>query len=440
MTPPELDSRRATPTTPAERRAYDDVLHCNRCGFCTSFCPTYLATGEESLSPRGRNQTWRALMEGRLDPADGKRAFDTCLLCGICTSVCFAQVPTASLMSGARETVQNALGPPRLARFVLRWLLPRPAWYERTLKILFWGKRLGLSGLLNRAGVLGLIHPRLAAAEKLVDRAPRRFVRDDAPPATPAVEVVHFLACGPNCLTPEVGRATEALLKVRGVAFGAADNVCCGLPGVSFGDREAARRLARLNIERLERYPAAIILVDDSSCAATVKDWPSFFTDDPPWKSRADAVARRTRDLLEWLNVPPVDGRSAAGSAVSSAGSEAVTYHDACKARYAQGLVDEPRRLLKQAPGVDYRELPEADQCCGGAGTYQFMQPDISAAVGDRKVKNIIATGAAVVLTSSVSCLLQLRAGLRRAGTGPAARHIAEWWADRAVDKKSDMK
>ena len=373
-------------------------------------------------------------MEGRRGPAEGKRAFDTCLRCGLCTSVCFDQVPTAALMSGAREKVQTALGPSWPVRFVLRWLLPRQAWFERTLKVLFWVKRLGISGLLSWAGLLRLIHPRLAAAEDLMDRAPRRFARDDAPAATPSVEVVHFLACGPNCLTPEVGRATEALLKVRGVTFGAADNVCCGLPGVSFGDREAARRLARLNIERLERYPTAIILVDDSSCAATIKDWPTFFVDDPLWKTRADAVARRTRDLLEWLKGPP-SGRT---SNAQVPALESVTYHDACKARYGQGLVEEPRRLLKGAAGVDYRELPEADQCCGGGGAYQFMQPEISSAVGDRQVKNLIATGASVVLTSSVSCLLQLRARLRRAGSGPAARHIAEWWAN--VDKTKSMK
>ncbi len=107
---PNLISRPAAPESKAESRSYDDVMHCNRCGFCTSFCPTYLATGDEGLSPRGRNQTWRALMEGRLNPADGKRSFDSCLLCGICTSVCFAQVPTARLMSQAREKVRESQG------------------------------------------------------------------------------------------------------------------------------------------------------------------------------------------------------------------------------------------------------------------------------------------------------------------------------------------
>lgn len=420
MTTPDLDTRRATGLSAEDRRAYDETLHCNRCGFCTSFCPTYLATGDESLSPRGRNQAWRAFLEGRLDPADGRRAFDSCLLCGVCTSVCFAQVPTAKLMAAAREKSNNAEGRSLAASFVVRGLLPRPRLFEAVLKVLYWGKRLGVSGWLNRLGILRWIHPRLAAAERLVESPPRRFLRGQLPSAPPDAGVVQFLACGPNCVSPEIGRATAHLLKVQGVKAGSANNVCCGLPGISLGDRAAARRLARINIELLEKHPTATVLVDDSSCAATLKEWPDLFEDDPAWKTRAAAVAERTRDLLEWLSQHPPSAPSV---------KEPVTYHDACKARYAQGLVEEPRRLLKSVPGLDFRELPEADQCCGGGGTYQFMQPAVSQEVGVRKTANILSTGARVVLTSSVSCLLQLRAGLRRAGAATRVAHVAEFFS-----------
>ncbi|MBK8870828.1 MAG: (Fe-S)-binding protein [Elusimicrobia bacterium] len=416
---PDLISRPAAPGSKAESRSYDDVMHCNRCGFCTSFCPTYLATGDEGLSPRGRNQTWRALMEGRLDPSDAKRSFDTCLLCGICTSVCFAQVPTARLMSQARETVRNAQGAGGPLRFFLRHILPRPTLFEGLLKILYVGKKTGVSRLLNRWGVLRWISPRLEAAEEAVDRAPTSFLRDLLPAAEKYVEVVHFLSCGPNCVNPEIGLATAHILKVQGVRAGTANTVCCGLPGQSFGDLEAARILARKNIEVLENYPQATILIDDSSCAATVKEWPRFFEDDPVWRARAEAVSRRAKDVLEWLTLRPLDLSASSENSV-------VTYHDACKARYAQGLVTEPRRLLAGVPGIEYRELPEADQCCGGGGTYQFMQPEISKAVGQRKAENIAATGATLVLTSSVSCLLQLRSVLRKAKSKVQAFHIVE--------------
>lgn len=419
-TDPELTSRPAAPGSKAESRAYDDVMHCNRCGFCTSFCPTYLATGDEGLSPRGRNQTWRALLEGRLNPADGKRSFDSCLLCGICTSVCFAQVPTARLMSQAREKVRESQGAGRALRFFLRVILPRPGIFEAFLKILYIGQRSGVSRFLNRVGILGLVSPPLAAAEPWVDRGPKTFLRDLLPPAEKNAEVVHFLSCGPNCVNPEIGLATAHILKVQGVRAGAAETVCCGLPGQSLGDLEAARLLARKNIEVLESYPHAVILVDDSSCAATIKDWPRFFEEDPPWQARAIAVSKRAMDLLEWLdkNPPKAKPRNAI---------ETVTYHDACKARYGQGLVHEPRRLLASLPGVTYRELNDADQCCGGGGTYQFVQPEISQAVGRRKSEAVIDAGAEYVLTSSVSCLLQLRASLKRAKSKIRPLHIAEF-------------
>ncbi len=427
-TEPELISRPAAPGSKAESRAYDDVMHCNRCGFCTSFCPTYLATGDEGLSPRGRNQTWRALMEGRLNPADGKRSFDTCLLCGICTSVCFAQVPTARLMSQAREKVGMTDARRGPLRFFLRTILPRPALFEGFFKILYFGKRAGVSWLLNRLGILKMISPRLAAAESLVDRAPKKFLRDLLPPAPKDADVVHFLSCGPNCLSPEIGLATAHILKVQGIRAGTAKTVCCGLPGQSFGDLEAARTLARKNISVLEDYPHATILIDDSSCAATVKEWPRFFEDDPAWRARAEAVSKRAKDVLEWLDSHPPKVAALTSKTV-------VTYHDACKARFAQGLVNEPRRLLASLPGVEYRELPEADQWCGGGGTYQFMQPDISQAVGQRKSENISATGAQWVLTSSVSCLLQLRAGLKRTGSKIRSSHISEFIASKLLNR-----
>lgn len=417
---PELTSRPAAPGSKAESRAYEDVLHCNRCGFCTSFCPTYLATGDEGLSPRGRNQTWRALMEGRLDPADGKRSFDSCLLCGICTSVCFAQVPTARLMSQAREKVRESQGAGGALRFFLRVVLPRPGLFESFLKILYLGQRMGVSRALNRLGILGRVSPRLAAAEQLMDRGPKKFLRDLLPSAEKNAEVIHFLSCGPNCVSPEIGLATAHILKVQGVRAGTANTVCCGLPGQSFGDLEAARILARKNIEVLESYPRAVILVDDSSCAATVKDWPRFFEEDPPWQARAIAVSKRVVDLLEWLDKNPPKAKP-------HNAKETVTYHDACKARYGQGLVHEPRRLLASLPGVNYRELNEADQCCGGGGTYQFMQQEISQAVGRRKSENVVDARAELVLTSSVSCLLQLRESLKRAKSTVRPLHIAEF-------------
>lgn len=426
---PGLVSRPAELKNSAERRAYDDVMHCNRCGFCTSFCPTYVASGEEALSPRGRNQAFRALLENRLSPEQAQKSFDTCLLCGICTSVCFAEVPTARLMSVARESLQKAQGASLWSRAVVRGLLPHPTLFETVMKGAFWFKRWGVSGRLARWGLFRKIAPALAEADGILEKAPRRFLRGQLPPAPREAAVVQFVACGPNLLLPEVGLATAELLRQAPVVFGAAPNVCCGLPGVSLGDREGARRLARKNIEVLEVYPRAVVLVDDSSCAAALKDYPDLLADDPAWRERAVALRARTRDLLEWLAERGEPFKSPPGT---------VTYHDACKARYGQKLSEEPRAVLRKSR-AEVRELPEADQCCGGGGTFGFLHPDLSRAVGDRKIRNILSTGADVVLTSSVSCLLQLRAGLRRAGARVRAQalgvHLVEGDKDKSAEK-----
>jgi len=424
MADPDLQTRAATPAAPLDKASYDDALKCNRCGFCTSFCPTYLATGDETLSPRGRNQTLRALLENRLpDPAQAKRSFDTCLLCGICTSVCFSEVPTAKLMSAGREKLLERRGEPWLLRLVLRELLPRPWLFEPLLRWAMLGKRLGVSGLLRRLGILRLLSPQLAAADEMTETVPLRFLRGRLrrPGRMKEAQVVQFLACGPNYVRPSVGLATADVLRRAGVLFGAVKNVCCGLPGVSFGDLEAARALAQKNIQELEKVPKAAVLVDDSSCAAAVKDYPGLFPPENPWHARAAAVAARTKDFVEWCaenNVPLPPAPKGVP----------VAYHDPCKARYGQKIVDAPRRLLKSM-GADCRDVPEAEQCCGGGGTYSFVQPEISRAVLARKTAHIRSTGAAVVLTSGVSCLLQLAFGLRRAKSSMKAVHLAEFLA-----------
>lgn len=420
MADPDIQSRAPKDLSPWDKARYEDTLHCNRCGFCTSFCPTYLATGDETLSPRGRNQALRAFYEGRLkDPASASRSFDTCLQCGVCTSVCFAEVPTARLMGAAKGKVSESRGAPWIQRVVLRVLLPRTRLMEWVLVPLFWMKRLGIPRLLNRLGLLRLVSPALAAAEEMADDAPLRFLRASLKPAPPDAEAVQFVACGTNYLMPEAGRATARLLDKSGCRHGKGPTVCCGLPAASSGDMEAARRLARANIEALEKFPGAVVLVDDSSCSATLKDYPSFFEQDPAWKSRAEAVAKRTKDLSEWL----VEKDFHFPSPVSHLPKK-VTYHDPCKARYSQKLTEPPRRLLRSLP-VEYVELPEADQCCGGGGTVSFLQPDLSRAVLDRKAACIVSTGAEAVVTSSASCLMQLRFGLKRAGSAVKGLHLA---------------
>jgi len=413
-------------TGAAEGTAYACVMQCNRCGFCTSFCPTYLATGDEALSPRGRNQAYRAVLEGRIPHAsEGDRLFSTCLLCGECTTVCFSEVPTAKIMGNARGKIFRQEGEPALLKFILRFILPRPRWMGYIFRAAFLMKKAGLSRLSNRMGLLGWISRELSAAEDMVDDVPWLFARErlKAParsPGGPAPDVVFFLSCGSHYLRPSVAESTAYLLERLGVSYALADNVCCGLPGMTYGDFEAARRLAVINIDRFEKYPDSVILVDDSSCAATLKDYPSLFQEGTADHTRAVRLSGRVKDLSEFL-------KDQKWPDTSGAEPVTVTYHDPCKAQYAQKIVSPPRTVLSAFPSVELTELPESDQCCGGGGTYSFMHPDISREVLSRKTANIMSTGAEVVLTSAVSCLIQVDYGLRRARSGVRALHLSEF-------------
>ena len=198
-----------------------------------------------------------------------------------------------------------------------------------------------------------------------------------------------------------------------------AHNVCCGLPPYSYGDVESARALARRNHEELERLEGEAIVTDCASCASFLKDYPKLFEEDESIRKRASAVASRVRELSEFMSdashpddLQPVDA--------------VVTYHDPCHLSRYQVIVKEPRALLHTIPGVEYRELPEADWCCGGAGSYALSHYELSMQILERKMENIRATGAQIVVTPCPACVMQLGYGARKFDVPVEVVHLAE--------------
>lgn len=457
-----------------EAKKFEEIVAaCNRCGFCTSYCPTYNATGNEAHTPRGRNQAFRALLEGRLkDPSLIEEAVDTCLLCNECTNVCFAEVPTAHLMVQARHVINQVKGLPKSLDIVLRRILPVPRRLALVLKLAFWGKRLGVAWLLQKSGLLKAVSPVLAAAEPLVKRVSTTFLmerRETLPyqertfqqkerafflaqqqvsmarqkgrqvaatilkktekrPLRPKVALMPV--CGSQYISPHVGLATIKLLEKLRMDMMIPDLVCCGLPAASTGVLEHVKKLARENVDRLEKGRFEAIITDDSSCTSHIKDYPKFFDDDRLWHDKAFQVAGKVRELssflLQWglaelLKKTPWKGPS-------------VAYHDPCKAQHHQKITNPPRQLLESIPGLKLLSIAEADQCCGGGGTYSFAQPELSQAVLEKKIDNIIRSACKIIVTSSASCLIQLQFGLRKKGSTVEALHLTEFLL-RALEK-----
>jgi glycolate oxidase iron-sulfur subunit len=414
-----------------ERSTYDAVSQCSRCGYCEQACPTYVATGDESKSPRGRNQIVRLMLEGKLDDKKAAmEALSTCLACGACTTACYAKVPVADIVMEGRRMLRGETH--WLVKALCRVLITSPQSFAVLLKIGFFFKKVGLSALgrpaLRAAGLSVL-----ASMDEHTNEAPLRNLDDlvakRPDPETPAYR--YFAACGTRYLFPRVGTATISAmdeLKGRGSYLG---NPCCGLLAYNYGELNDARELAKKNIEHAEKNGTEQIIGDCSSCVAHLKTYPQLFLkpEDASWRARAAAFAARVRDAVEEYGQYADKLPSAVAEGVET------TYHDSCRAINPQGIKSAPRRAAKRAAGASFCEMAGADACCGGAGAFGFVHEDLSDDLLKTKVGNIAAVQANVVLTSSTSCLIQLARGLGKYYPDAKVLHLSEYVAA-ALTKK----
>ncbi len=406
---------------------YDAIARCNRCGFCQVSCPVFRATGRETGVARGRLALLRGLIEGRIPWTEELREpLFNCLCCGACTANCFSAVETADLLAEARAEYLEAAGRGPWHRLLFRHLLPNPRRLRLATRAVALGKRQGLSKLAGALGMLRMFGRDAGRAQDIVDRFPPRAYRDAGHPTEfegqgKEGRIGYFLGCGVDIMCPEAAAATVRLLRRRATTVTVLDNCCCGLPAETYGDRTARRRLAEQNLARFDPEAFDIVATDCSSCAAYLKTYPRLFPAADPCRPRAEALAGRVRDVLELASSP-----SFSPSASSSAKRIVATYHDPCHASRGQGLSAEPRAILRSLPGYEYRELPEADWCCGGAGSYALEHYDLAMQVLDRKMANVEKTGAELLVTSCPACIIQLRYGIRRRGLAVRVRHISE--------------
>lgn len=399
------------------KKEYDEVVQCNRCGFCETACPTYAATGNEALSPRGRNQAFRQILEGRLkDPKAAAEAFTTCLTCHACTAVCFSQVPVGRLMGAAREV--SGAAPSFPARMFLRFLLA----HRRLMSLFAVGaaffKRSGISFVLRKTGLLRAMSPALDAADALVHKPPLLIGGGSAKASGPGPSAAYFSGCGTHLVYSGATKAFVRALGASSRSLSCPSHSCCGLIAQSAGDVKGARKLARRNIRLFKALGAERIVADDDSCGGYLKTYGALLDGDP----EAAEFASRVRNLSEYLEESGASlPKPAAGKTVR------VTYHDPCQMGNGHQSFGPPREILRSLPGVDFVEMEEANWCCGGAGTYCLKHPDLADEVLERKLENIRKTGAEVVVTQASSCLMHISYGLRKKMGRVRIVHLAEF-------------
>jgi len=406
---------------------YQELLkHCVHCGLCLEACPTYAIFGTEADSPRGRIALMRAAVNGELSLDEFLTTFaghiELCLECRACETACPSGVQYGKLVTGARITLEEMRRPRLLERFV-RWLgmkqlMPHVSAMKALARLMWLYEVLGIQTAVR---TVNLLPQPLRAMEGILPPIPGRHTNYSRP--APAIgqkvgKIAFFYGCIQEAFLGRVNAATVHVLQRNGyeVHFPQAQT-CCGAAQWHTGDEATAKTLARENIDAFADYD--VIINNAGGCGATLKEYPDLLKDDPAYAEKAISFAAKVQDFSEFLaaNLNEIPQGKLRVRAV---------YSDSCHLRHGQKVVDPPRTLLRMIPGLELAELHDPDRCCGSAGIYNIVQPEVATATLDAKMEDVAATGAEVLITSNTGCHMQLLAGARRARLNIKVLHIAE--------------
>jgi glycolate oxidase iron-sulfur subunit len=406
----------------------EKILDCVHCGFCLPTCPTYLVLGNEMDSPRGRIYLMRAAAEGRVGISETfVKHMSLCLVCRACETACPSGVEFGHLMEAARGQARRKY-PEALTDRLFRTLILETFTSPGRLRLLLGPMRLyqklGVQRLLRGTGLLKLFG-RWGAMEAMMPTLPAASPASNIPEVTPAVEprrgrVALLLGCAQHAFFPEVNSATAHVLAANGFeVVTPRGQGCCGSLMVHEGEREKGKALARATIDVFEAASVDFIAINAAGCGSVMKDYGELLKDDPRYAARAAAFGRKVRDVSQILADAGLRG------ALHPVNLK-VTYHDACHLAHGQKVRSEPRALLAAIPGLRLVPLRDADFCCGSAGIYNLLHPEVAREFLNRKLDRLAETGAQVVVSGNPGCLLQVAMGLRERGLPMRAAHTVE--------------
>jgi glycolate oxidase iron-sulfur subunit len=400
---------------------------CVHCGFCTATCPTYLLLGDELDSPRGRIYLIKDMLENdRPATPQVVKHIDRCLSCLSCMTTCPSGVHYMHLVDHARSYIEETYERPPMDRAV-RSLLAAVLPYQGRFRLALAGAIFGrpLRPLLRRLPVVG---PRLGA---MLDLAPSRLpsrspVQGGAafpPEGQRRGRVAILSGCAQPVLKPSINEAAVRLLNRNGieVVFPKGEG-CCGALVHHMGREAEGLDFARRTIDawtaEIEGEGLDAIVITASGCGTTIKDYGFMLREDPAYAAKAKRVSELAKDITEYLAeiewAPPARPTG-----------DVVTYHSACSMQHGQKIVDLPKKLLKAA-GFVVKDVPEAHICCGSAGTYNILQPELASRLRERKVDNIERTRPAIVATGNIGCMTQIGKGFADRGDKTPIVHTVE--------------
>jgi glycolate oxidase iron-sulfur subunit len=407
----------------SERIDYRRFQECIHCGLCTASCPTYIETGNENDSPRGRIYLMRAVTDGRLAMSDEVRThLHLCLDCRACETACPSGVKYGQLIEPFKIALHREPSPTDrtslLQRLILHHLFPygkRVKWALAPARLM---QKLGVMGLAQKAGLTKLLPPTLRHMEAMLPdlSGPKSRLPEVLPPIGPRrARVALFTGCVADAMFPETNAATARVLQQNGCEVHVPrGQSCCGAIHFHSGAEGPAFDLARTNLDTFNPDDYDAIIVNAAGCGAMLKDYAHILPKD--LHDRAERFVAKVKDVSEFLyGLGPIAPKHPLALRV--------TYHDACHLCHAQQIRSQPRALLGLIPGIELLPLEETEICCGAAGTYNLTQPEMSERLGQRKAGHIEATQADVVATGNVGCILQIARTLKARGSAIRVVH-----------------
>jgi glycolate oxidase iron-sulfur subunit len=412
-----------------------DNLNCIRCGLCLAVCPTYREVLSETASPRGRAVLARKGLEGELALSPNLiEQMYACFDCMACNEICPVGIRPADLAVDMRR-VQEQIQPAVWKDVLFGGLIPNPGRMELATWPLRAYEKLGIRRLVYSLGLHRLMPKQVRDLDAMLPHLPQRPLRQVLLEVSKAngesrYRVGFFLGCAQSLMFADESAATVRVLARNGcTVITPKETVCCGMPALGYGRPDLVREQARHNIALFEQAQVEVIVTDCATCGSTLKEYGHLLADDNEWAARAAAFSEKVRDVSEFLMSIPLEkpqGRVEAR----------VTYHDPCHLRRGQGVWQQPRTLLQMIDGLEFVELPEADWCCGSAGSQLITHYETSLKVLQRKMENLESTQAEYIASGCPGCQMQLNVGAQRRGLEVQVVHPIAL-LDRAYNKES---
>ena len=413
------------PDAPSET----DLYSCVHCGFCLPACPTYVLTGLEAESPRGRIALMKAVNEERIEATpEVVSHWDLCIQCRACEVACPSGVPYGKLIEATMAQVAPTRKPGIVPRVTGNLLLKHILPHQNRLALVTGGLRMyqrtGAQALVRKTGLIRLISTDLASLEASSPKVPAKSfkVKGQVIPAQGPKRARVALLSGcvmPLVHGPQMDAVTRVLARNGCEVVVTREQSCCGAINSHVGDLDLTRDLARRNVDAFLAEDVDAIIVASAGCGARMKEYGHLLRRDHEYAERAETLAGKVKDIHEFLAALPLlppKGRL----------DKRVTYQDSCHLANAQRITDAPRQLLGSIPGLELVEMEGSAQCCGAGGTYTVTQREFSLRLLDARMKVIEATGAQIVATANPGCVLQLDYGAKIQDAGLSVRYVTD--------------